>query len=57
MVVGDPPYFDEDMKVMFENIRVGKLKYPSYLSIEVKSLVSKLLERDVNKRLGCKDIN
>lgn len=55
--MGDPPYFDEDMKVMFENIRVGKLKYPSYLSIEVKSLVSKLLERDVNKRLGCKDIN
>ena len=33
MVVGEPPYFDENMDVMFENIKTGKLRYPSYLSI------------------------
>lgn len=42
---------------MFDNIRNGKLKYPSYLSIEIKSFISKLLERDPTKRLGCKDMN
>jgi serine/threonine protein kinase len=56
MVVGEPPYFDENMDVMFENIRTGKLLYPAHLSIEVKSLISKLLERDASKRLGTKDI-
>ena len=45
MVVGDPPYFDEDVQVMFENIK------------NIKSLLSKLLERDPSKRLGHKDIN
>ena len=57
MVTGEPPFFDENMDVMFENIKAGKLMYPSYLSIEVRSLIGKLLERDVSKRIGRKDIN
>ena len=57
MVVGDPPFFDEDFDTMFENIRSGKLRYPSCLSIEVKSLINRLLERDISKRLGTKDLN
>jgi len=42
---------------LFENIRIGRLRYPSYLSIEAKSLISKLLDRDPSKRLGVKDFN
>lgn len=45
------------MDMMFENIKSGKLMYPSHLSIEIRSLISKLLERDVSKRIGRKDIN
>jgi serum/glucocorticoid-regulated kinase 2 len=33
MMMGDPPFFDDDMNIMFENIKNGKLRYPSYLSI------------------------
>jgi serum/glucocorticoid-regulated kinase 2 len=57
MVVGDPPFFDEKLDTLYENIKSGKLRYPSYLSIEVKSLISKLLERDITKRIGVKDFN
>ena len=42
---------------MFNNIKSGKLRFPSNLSIDIKSLIGKLLERDVTKRLGRKDIN
>lgn len=57
MVVGDPPFFDEKLDNLFENIKAGKLRYPSYLSIEIKSLIGKLLERDISKRIGVKDFN
>ncbi len=57
MVVGEPPYYDEIMDNLMENIKGGKLRYPSYLSLQVKSLISKLLERNIQKRLGVKDIN
>lgn len=43
MVVGMPPFFDENIDNLFEKIKNGKLRYPSYLSIEIKSLISKLL--------------
>lgn len=56
MVVGQPPYFNEDMNKLFDNIKSGKLRFPSSLSFEVKSLISKLLDRDINRRLGVKNI-
>lgn len=54
MMVGEPPFFDENVDTLYDNIRNGKLRYPSHLSIEANSLISKLLERDINKRLGHK---
>ena len=56
MVVGEPPYFNEDMETLFDNIKHGKLRFPSYMTIELKSLISRLLERNLQKRLGVKDI-
>jgi len=52
MVVGEPPFFDEDIQVLFSNIRSGKLRFPTDLSADIKSLISRLLERDLKKRLG-----
>ena len=57
MLTGEPPFFDEDLNTLYDNIRTGKLRYPSHLSVEAKSLLSKLLERDANKRLGSKNIS
>lgn len=41
--------------MLYENIRTGKLRYPSYLSVEAKSLIGKLLEKDIGKRIGVRN--
>ena len=37
LLVGIPPYYDEDIETMYENIAYGKLKVPKYVSIEARS--------------------
>jgi len=32
MLVGIPPYYNDDIKVLYKNISKGKLKIPKYLS-------------------------
>ena len=56
-LVGEPPYYSDDMPSLFENIRQGKLKYPKHVSDEARSLISGLLERDPKKRLGSKSVD
>lgn len=52
MLVGVPPYFTQNKDQMFYNIQKGYLKMPSHLSMEVKSLLIGLLNRNPQKRLG-----
>lgn len=52
MVVGEPPYYDESMEQMFDNIRNARLKFPGYLTKEIRGLIGRMLERDVSKRIG-----
>ncbi len=52
MVIGEPPYYDENIEQMFDNIKNARLKFPGYLTKEIKSLISRMLERDVIKRIG-----
>lgn len=57
MVVGEPPFYDEIMEQMFENIKNARLKFPGHLSKEIKSLIGRMLDRDVTKRIGSSDMN
>ena len=50
MLVGIPPYYNDDMKVLYNNIEKGKLKLPKYLSHEAKKLLLRLLHKDPKKR-------
>lgn len=43
MLVGEPPYFDDDTDKLFENIKRGKLRFPSFISKTAKSLINGLL--------------
>lgn len=43
MLVGEPPFFDDEIEVLYENIRNGKLKFPAGISKPAKSLISGLL--------------
>ena len=52
MLVGVPPYFTQDKDQMFYNIQKGCLKIPANLSLEAKSLLIGLLNRNPQKRLG-----
>jgi len=52
MLVGQPPYYSHNRDELFMNIQRGKLRIPSCLSANVKSLLKALLQRDPSKRLG-----
>jgi hypothetical protein len=39
MLVGIPPFYNDNMKILYENIEKGKLKLPKYLSSEAKKVL------------------
>lgn len=57
MMVGEPPFFDENIDSLYDNIKNSRLKFPAGISKSAKSLISALLERNIKKRVGVKDIN
>lgn len=52
MIVGLPPFYNENVNVMYERILRAKLSFPSHVSPAAVSFLSGLIERDVKKRLG-----
>lgn len=55
LLVGLPPYYTENIKKLYENIRGANLQIPNYLSIPAKNLLKKLLHKDPKQRLGVKN--
>ena len=51
MVMGMPPYYSEDKSQLFDNIKFAELKFSIGLSMELRILLTKLLERDPKKRI------
>lgn len=39
MLVGIPPYYNDDISILYENIQKGKLKIPKYLSKNAKNVL------------------
>lgn len=54
-LIGEPPYFSDDIPTLYKNIKEGKLKFPKNVSEAAKNLITGLLERDPKKRLGGKN--
>ncbi|EGG18760.1 protein kinase 2 [Cavenderia fasciculata] len=54
MLTGLPPFYSQNVSMMYQKILNGELKIPSYISPEAKSLLEGLLTRDVDRRLGSK---
>eukprot|EP01132_Coremiostelium_polycephalum_P005912 gene5912-7361_t len=57
MLAGLPPFYSQNVSMMYQRILNGELKIPSYISPEAKSLLEGLLTREVDKRLGSKGGN
>lgn len=52
MIVGLPPFYNENVNIMYERILKAKLTFPPGVSPKAQSFLSGLIERDVKKRLG-----
>merc|ERR1712224_716753 len=52
MIVGYPPFVDEDPMGIYQKILSGKIIFPKVFNKEAKGLVKKLLTADLGKRYG-----
>lgn len=52
MMCGRLPFYSKDHEKLFELILTGNIRFPSKLSSEARSLLSGLLVKDPNQRLG-----
>ena len=55
MLTGLPPFYCKDRSRLFERIRRGTLEFPEDVSPVARDILSKLLERDPHRRMGCGD--
>lgn len=57
MMYGLPPFYNKNQTIMFKLIKEGELRFPEKpeVSKEAKDLITKLLVRDKNQRLGAKN--
>lgn len=53
MMVGQPPFVDDDPMGIYQQILNGKLNFPRFIEKGAKSLIKKLLVADLTKRFGC----
>jgi len=56
MLTGLPPFWSGNIHIMYQKILNAELRFPNHISAEAQSLLEGLLNRDVGKRLGDKDI-
>ncbi|CCE91260.1 cAMP-dependent protein kinase TDEL_0C03710 [Torulaspora delbrueckii] len=52
MLAGYTPFYDANAMKTYENILNAELKFPPFFNADAQDLLSKLIERDLSKRLG-----
>jgi len=52
MLTGLPPFYNQNLHVMYEKIIRAKLHYPAYLSANARGILQALLDRNPKTRLG-----
>jgi serine/threonine protein kinase len=50
MLVGIPPFYNDDIRELYKDIAKGRLKMPGYLSRESRDLMQRLMYKDATKR-------
>jgi len=56
MLVGIPPFYSDNMVILYKSIQKGKYDMPTHITQEAWDLIEKLLERKPKKRLSESDI-
>lgn len=59
MLVGIPPFYNQNIQLMYELIQHGELRFPQRnpLSPEAQDIITKLLEREPRRRLGANGLD
>jgi len=52
MIVGQPPFCDEEPMGIYQKILAGKIYFPKYFDKDAKTLVKHLMTADLSKRFG-----
>lgn len=52
MLTGLPPFYSQNINIMYQKILHGELTFPDFMSDEAKSLLEQLLTREPDQRLG-----
>jgi len=52
MLVGLPPFYSTDVNTMYDKILRGELNFPAYISSDARTLLTGLLQRAPEDRLG-----
>ena len=53
MLVGFPPFYDDNQFGIYEKILNNKIEFPRNIDAVAKDIIKKLLVHDRTKRLGC----
>ena len=50
LLTGKTPYFDEDLDLLFQNIKTAKLSFPEYVSQHARDFITSVMNKDPSKR-------
>ena len=51
-----PPFYDNEPMGIYKKIVSGIIEFPRFFDVKVKDLIRKLLNPDINLRLGISDV-
>jgi serine/threonine-protein kinase HSL1 (negative regulator of Swe1 kinase) len=56
LLAGKLPFDDDDLATLLEKVKVAKFEIPSHIDRQAKHLISRMLEKDVQKRITMPEI-
>jgi serine/threonine protein kinase len=51
-LVGQPPYYKNDLEELYQNIQRGAIEFPRSMGLDARDLISRLMGRNPMMRLG-----
>lgn len=51
-LVGQPPFWDQNVMRLYEQIVGGRLRFPHYMNVAARDIISQLCKTDMTQRLG-----
>ena len=56
LLAGRLPFDDDDLATLLEKVKIAKFEIPSHIDKQAKHLISRMLEKDVHKRITIPEI-